>query len=189
MSAPFTLANSTQVKPQKPKGLPFQHVHHLGFLPVQLDAKQRELFLKPLQSPFGPAPFGVVSADGDDHIIGEPMIVDRLVVPFRRFAANRIEVDWFFDAIRRKTAEGDYEAINYHRFADDVVITVSGHHTKRGWAERALQRLQEQFALLGVELNREKTKVVDMLKGEAFGFLGFDLRRVRKRKGGGHLIL
>jgi len=111
--------------------------------------------------------------------------------PFSPLAANIYlnEVDWFFDAIRRKTAEGDYEAINYHRFADDVVITVSGHHTKRGWAERALQRLQEQFALLGVELNREKTKVVDMLKGEAFGFLGFDLRRVRKRKGGGHLIL
>src|SRR6202051_492642 len=111
--------------------------------------------------------------------------------PFSPLAANIYlnEVDWFFDAIRRKTAEGDYEAINYHRFADDVVITVSGHHTKRGWAERALQRLQEQFALLGVELNREKTRVVDMLKGEAFGFLGFDLRRVRKRKGGGHFIL
>jgi group II intron reverse transcriptase/maturase len=111
--------------------------------------------------------------------------------PFSPLAANIYlnEVDWFFDAIRRKTAEGDYEAINYHRFADDVVITVSGHHTKRGWAERALQRLQEQFALLGVELNREKTRVVDMLKGEAFGFLGFDLRRVRKRKGGGYLIL
>jgi group II intron reverse transcriptase/maturase len=111
--------------------------------------------------------------------------------PFSPLAANIYlnEVDWFFDAIRRKTAEGDYEAINYHRFADDVVITVSGHHTKRGWAERALQRLQEQFALLGVELNREKTKVVDMLKGEAFGFLGFDLRRVRKRRGDGYFIL
>src|ERR1035438_7982679 len=111
--------------------------------------------------------------------------------PFSPLAANIYlhEVDWFFDAIRRKTAEGNYEAINYHRFADDVVITVSGHHTKRGWAERALQRLQEQFTLLGVELNREKTRVVNMLKGEAFGFLGFDLRRVRKRKGGGHFIL
>jgi RNA-directed DNA polymerase len=111
--------------------------------------------------------------------------------PFSPLAANIYlnEVDWFFDAIRRKTAEGGYEAVNYHRFADDVVITVSGHHTKRGWAERALQRLQEQFALLGVELNREKTRMVDTLKGEAFGFLGFDLRRVRKRKGNGYLIL
>jgi RNA-directed DNA polymerase len=111
--------------------------------------------------------------------------------PFSPLAANIYlnEVDWFFDAVRRKTAEGDYEAVNYHRFADDIVITVSGHHTKRGWAERARQRLQEQIAPLGVELNLEKTKVVDMLKGEAFGFLGFDLRRVRKRSGEGHFIL
>jgi RNA-directed DNA polymerase len=85
--------------------------------------------------------------------------------PFSPLAANIYlnEVDWFFDAIRRKTAEGNYEAVNYHRFADDIVITLSGHHTKRGWAERALQRLQEQFALIGVELNQEKTKVVNLL--------------------------
>ena len=110
--------------------------------------------------------------------------------PFSPLAANIYlnEVDWAFDAIRHKTAQGPYEAVNYHRSADDIVITVSGHHTKRGWAERALQRLQEQLAPLGVELNQEKTKVVDTLKGEAFGFLGFDLRRVRKRKGGGHYL-
>jgi RNA-directed DNA polymerase len=111
--------------------------------------------------------------------------------PFSPLAANIYlnEVDWTFDAIRRKTAQGSYEAINYHRFADDIVITVSGHHTKRGWAQRALQRLQEQLAPLGVELNREKTKRVDTLKGEAFGFLGFDLRRVRKRQGEGYYLL
>jgi RNA-directed DNA polymerase len=110
--------------------------------------------------------------------------------PFSPLAANIYlnEVDWAFDAIRRKTAQGPYEAVNYHRFADDIVITVSGHHTKRGWAERALQRLHEQLAPLGVELNREKTKVVDTLKGEAFGFLGFDLRRAQKRKGSGHYL-
>lgn len=110
--------------------------------------------------------------------------------PFSPLAANIYlnEVDWTFDAIRRKTAQGPYEAVNYHRFADDIVITVSGHHTKRGWAERALQRLHEQFAPLGVELNKEKTKVVDLLKGEAFGFLGFDLRRARKRQGNGHYL-
>src|ERR1035437_65087 len=110
--------------------------------------------------------------------------------PFSPLAANIYlnELDWTFDAIRRKTAEGDYEAVNYHRFADDIVITISGHHTKRGWAERALQRLHEQLAPLGVELNKEKTKVVDTLKGEAFEFLGFDLRRTRKRKGNGHYI-
>jgi hypothetical protein len=111
--------------------------------------------------------------------------------PFSPLAANIYlnEVDWYFDAIRRKTAEGNYEAVNYHRFADDIVITVSGHHRKRGWAERARQRLQEQFARIGVELNQEKTKVVNLLQGEAFGFLGFELRRVRKRRGKGPFIL
>jgi RNA-directed DNA polymerase len=111
--------------------------------------------------------------------------------PFSPLAANIYlnEVDWAFDAIRRKTAQGPYEAVNYHRFADDIVITVSGHSTKRGWAERALQRLQEQLAPLGVELNKEKTKVVDLLKGEAFGFLGFDLRSVRTRGRDGYFIL
>ena len=52
--------------------------------------------------------------------------------PFSPLAANIYlnEVDWAFDAIRRKTAQGPYEAVNYHRFADDIVITVSGHHTQ-----------------------------------------------------------
>jgi RNA-directed DNA polymerase len=110
--------------------------------------------------------------------------------PFSPLAANIYlnEVDWFFDAIRRKTAQESYEAVNYHRFADDIVITVSAHHTKRGWAERALQRLQEQLVPLGVELNEEKTQVVNLLDGEAFSFLGFDLRRVRKRAGDGYYI-
>ena len=111
--------------------------------------------------------------------------------PFSPLAANIYlnEVDWAFDAIRCKTAQGPYEAVNYHRFADDIVITVSGHHSKRGWAERALQRLEERLAPVGVELNREKTQVVNTLGGEAFGFLGFDLRRVRKREGEGYYLL
>src|SRR3954466_10610575 len=69
------------------------------------------------------------------------------------------EIDWMFDAIRRQTAHGPYEAVNYHRFADDLVITISGHRTKRGWAQHALQRLEEQLIPLGVTLNREKTKI------------------------------
>jgi RNA-directed DNA polymerase len=110
--------------------------------------------------------------------------------PFSPLAANIYlnELDWTFDAIRRKTAKGPYESVNYHRFADDIVIAIDGHHTKRGWANRAQQRLQEQLAPLGVELNKEKTKMVDILKGEAFGFLGFDLRRVRRRKGDGYFL-
>ena len=111
--------------------------------------------------------------------------------PFSPLAANIYlnEVDWYFDGIRRKTAEGEYEAVNYHRFADDIVITVSGHHTKRGWAERALQRLHEQIEPLGVKLNMEKTKVVNMLEGGTFGFLGFDFRRILNREKSRYYIL
>jgi group II intron reverse transcriptase/maturase len=110
--------------------------------------------------------------------------------PFSPLAANIYlnEVDWKFDEIRQKTAQGEYEAVNYHRFADDIVITVSGHHTKRKWPERAMQRLREATEPLGVTMNAEKTKVVNTLKGEAFGFLGFDLRRVKKRKKEGYYI-
>lgn len=111
--------------------------------------------------------------------------------PFSPLAANIYlnEVDWAFDAIRHKTAEGGYEAVNYHRFADDMVITVSGHSSKRGWAELALQRLREHLEPLGVELNLEKTRMVNVLKGESFAFLGFDLRRVQNRSRTGHFIL
>jgi hypothetical protein len=76
----------------------------------------------------------------------------------------------------------------FHR-PTHLIITVSGHHTKKGWAERALQRLQEQLTPLGVEMNKEKTKVINTLDGEAFGFLGFDLRRVPTREGNRYFIL
>ncbi len=99
------------------------------------------------------------------------------------------EVDWAFDAIRRQTAQGPYEAVNYHRFADDIIITVSGHHTKRNWPARALLRLQEHLTRLSVAVNLEKTKVVDTVRGETFEFLGFEYRRVRKRTAEGHFIL
>ena len=111
--------------------------------------------------------------------------------PFSPLAANIYlnEVDWAFDAIRRKTAQGPYEAVNYHRFSDDIVITVSGHQSKKGWAERALERLQEEMSPLGVSINHDKTRIVNALNGEAFGFLGFDFRRVPRRGSQGHFIL
>ena len=112
--------------------------------------------------------------------------------PFSPLAANIYlnEVDWFFDDIRKKTTQEEkYEAVNYHRFADDIVITVSGHHTKRKWPERVLQRLREQLKPLGVALNAEKTKMVNVLSGESFGFLGFDLRHTLNKKRTNNFIL
>jgi len=43
--------------------------------------------------------------------------------------------------------------------------------------------LREELDKLRVEINEEKTRIVDLGKGESFGFLGFDFCRVRSRKG------
>jgi RNA-directed DNA polymerase len=73
--------------------------------------------------------------------------------------------------------------------ATHLVITISGHRSKRGWAARALERLKEELEPLGVSLNHEKTRIANTLRGEAFEFLGFDFRRVPKKKGNGYFIL
>ena len=46
-----------------------------------------------------------------------------------------------------------------------------------------VRRLREEFAKLDVEVNEEKTRTVDLAQGESFGFLGFQFRRVRSRRG------
>ena len=45
------------------------------------------------------------------------------------------------------------------------------------------KRLREELAGLHVVLNESKSRVVDLAKGDAFGFLGFDFRRARTRSG------
>src|SRR4030088_1869424 len=45
------------------------------------------------------------------------------------------------------------------------------------------RRLREELAALQVEVNEEKTRRVDLTQGERFGFLGFEFRRIRSRRG------
>jgi RNA-directed DNA polymerase len=42
---------------------------------------------------------------------------------------------------------------------------------------------------LWVRLNRDKTRIIHILKGEAFRFLDFDFHREPKNRGSGHFIL
>jgi RNA-directed DNA polymerase len=52
------------------------------------------------------------------------------------------------------------------------------------WLLKAVaKRLREELAKLGVEVNEEKSRVVDLAKGESFGFLGFEFRRIRSLGG------
>jgi RNA-directed DNA polymerase len=45
------------------------------------------------------------------------------------------------------------------------------------------RRLREELAKLQIDINEEKSRFVDLAKGEGFGFLGFEFRRVRSLKG------
>ncbi len=84
---------------------------------------------------------------------------------------------------RRASARGEYTPIEYARFADDLVILVSSA-SRDDWLLRAVtRRLREELGRLQVSINEEKSRVVDLAKGESFGYLGFDFRRVRSLRG------
>jgi RNA-directed DNA polymerase len=52
------------------------------------------------------------------------------------------------------------------------------------WLMAAVEkRLREELADLQVEINEEKSRIVDLGRGGSFGFLGFDFRRIRSRRG------
>src|SRR2546422_4690476 len=67
--------------------------------------------------------------------------------------------------------------------ATHLVILVDAH-PRHAWLLKAVpKRLREELARLEVEVNEEKTRIVDLTKGERFGFLGFDFRHVRSVNG------
>ncbi len=93
------------------------------------------------------------------------------------------EVDKMLEKAIETTRCGQYTQVQYARFADDLVILISSH-PNQDWVVRAMEkRLREELAKLNVEINEEKTRMVNLSKGESFGFLGFEFRLVRSRKG------
>jgi RNA-directed DNA polymerase len=93
------------------------------------------------------------------------------------------EVDRMLERAKEVTRYGKYTGIEYARFADDLVILVDAH-PRHNWLMAAVEkRLREKLADLQVEINEEKSRTVDLGRGESFGFLGFDFRRVRSRRG------
>jgi RNA-directed DNA polymerase len=93
------------------------------------------------------------------------------------------EVDKMLEKAKETTRNGKYTYVEYARYADDLVILVDAY-PRHDWLLGAVdKRLREELAKLHVELNEEKSRVVDLGKGGSFGFLGFEFRRVRSRKG------
>jgi RNA-directed DNA polymerase len=81
------------------------------------------------------------------------------------------------------TRSDPWTYLQYVRFADDLVILIHGHSRSRWLLEAVNRRLREELATLDLEVNEEKSRIVDLTKEESFGFLGFDFRRVRSLRG------
>jgi len=87
------------------------------------------------------------------------------------------------ERVKETTRCGPYTYLEYARWADDLVILIDAYQ-RHDWLLPAVERrLREELAQLHVEINAEKSRNVDLAKGESFGFLGFDFRRVRSLRG------
>jgi len=93
------------------------------------------------------------------------------------------QVDRMLERAKEATRRGKYTYIEYARFADDLVILIDAH-PQHDWLMAAVEkRLREEFAELHVDINEEKSRTVDLVRGDSFGFLGFEFRRSRSRRG------
>lgn len=87
------------------------------------------------------------------------------------------------EEMRERRREGKWERVLYTRYADDMVVLIDGHPR---WQPPILEirgRLEVELKKVEVEVNQEKTRVVDVSRGGSFGFLGFDLREAKNRLG------
>ncbi len=93
------------------------------------------------------------------------------------------EVDRMLEKAKEVTRQGRFTYIEYARFADDLVILIDAY-ARHDWLMGAVdKRLREEFDKLRVEINDEKSSIVDLGRGESFGFLGFDFRYLRGMSG------
>ena len=93
------------------------------------------------------------------------------------------EVDKMLERAKEATRSQRWTGVEYARFADDMVILIDSH-LRRQWLRQAVEkRLREELAKLQVEVNEDKSRRVDLEQGESFGFLGFEFRRIRSRRG------
>ena len=93
------------------------------------------------------------------------------------------EVDRMLEKAIATTRYGKYTSVQYARYADDLVILIDSHR-RHDWLVRAVERrLREEVAKLRVEINEDKSRMVDLAKGGSFTFLGFEYRRILSRNG------
>lgn len=88
------------------------------------------------------------------------------------------DLDQMLEHAQEATKQGAYEVVRYTRFADDLVVLVSGHPNAAHWLPKVERRIREEIARLDLTINEEKTRIVDFAAGEPFDFLGYTFRWV-----------
>jgi RNA-directed DNA polymerase len=96
-----------------------------------------------------------------------------------------VYLHWFDKVFHRPNGPGVWAKAKLVRYADDFVILaryIDGQIT--GWVESKIE------GWLGLEVNREKTRVLDLRKeGESLDFLGYTFRHDWDRRGGKYRYL
>ncbi len=132
---------------------------------------------------------GVMTVDGhrDQTHTGTPQggILSPLLANIALSALDEhFAGQWEPNSNRRRTRDrkgmGNWRLI---RYADDFVIVVSG---QRHHAEALRKETAEVLAPLGLQLSLEKTRIVHIDQG--FDFLGYNIRRQRKRGTDKHYV-
>ena len=81
------------------------------------------------------------------------------------------EVDRMLERAKDVTRSEQFSAVEYARYADDLVVLLDSHR-RHAWLREAVpKRLRQELARLHVEVNEDKSKTVDLERGESFGFL------------------
>jgi len=92
-------------------------------------------------------------------------------------------VDRMLERAQETTRHGPHQHVTYARWADDLVILVDQYRRHNWLLTAAGRRVREELMKLGIPVNEEKSRLVDLERGEAFTFLGFEFRWVRGRRG------
>ena len=87
------------------------------------------------------------------------------------------EVDKMLEKAKKTTGN----KVEYSRYADDLVVLIEPGY---GWTNKVYKRLKEELTKIEVEINEEKSQVIEMTGGgKSFIFLGFESRMIRGKNG------
>jgi RNA-directed DNA polymerase len=76
-------------------------------------------------------------------------------------------VDRMLERAKEVTSQRQVHVLEYVRFADDLVVLVDAYRRHEWLVTAAHRRLREELGKLQVSMNEQKSRIVDLAKGEA----------------------